>query len=319
MQLMWLSGPTANVVTVSIGRKTILIGVLAVAVTLVALGGLLQFMGIRIAVDADPTWARALGGVTSTVEQERIEQQYEEQIARLKSRIDGLSRKVNELANAKKAIVDLIPANEKATGKGGQGGPLRRILDFEWFAPKAVDGLVQLNQESRVLDRRISALITTWETELDVVRGLPLAAPLSVDHHVSSEYGFRRDPINRGLARHTGMDYVAPYGSPVEATAAGRVIQAGVLGAYGLVVDLDHGDGFTTRYAHLSKIEVAPGDTVATGTVIGRLGNTGRSTGPHLHYEIRVHGRPINPVPDEVLDVARSQVHSRHLALAEEE
>jgi murein DD-endopeptidase MepM/ murein hydrolase activator NlpD len=97
------------------------------------------------------------------------------------------------------------------------------------------------------------------------------------------------------------------------------VIQAGVLGAYGLVVDLDHGDGFTTRYAHLSKIEVAPGDTVATGTVIGRLGNTGRSTGPHLHYEIRVHGRPINPVPDEVLDVARSQVHSRHLALAEEE
>jgi murein DD-endopeptidase MepM/ murein hydrolase activator NlpD len=91
------------------------------------------------------------------------------------------------------------------------------------------------------------------------------------------------------------VDLVEEYGAPVHATAAGVVVSAGVAGGYGNMVEIDHGNGLATRYAHLSSIEVVPGQTVGFGTVLGRIGATGRATGPHLHYEVRIDGEPVDP------------------------
>lgn len=314
MQLMWLSGPTANVVSLSIGRRTILTAVLAAALGLLALGGLLQLLGIRIAVDADSSWARTLGGVTSAGEQDRIEQVYAQQIALLQDRVDGLTDKVDALHSAKQAIVELIPvAPVKRLGLGGQGGPLQRLIDLEWFAPRAVHGLGRLGDATQRLDQRLGTLKTAWDSEIDLLGTLPLRLPLAVEHHLSSDYGFRRDPIDGRMGRHAGIDFVAAYGAPILATAGGTVVHAGAMGAYGLAVDVEHGSGFSTRYAHLSQIAVAEGDAVLPGQPIGSLGNSGRSTGPHLHYEIRVQGRSIHPLTAIVLDQAKVTLRSQDL------
>jgi biotin carboxyl carrier protein len=112
---------------------------------------------------------------------------------------------------------------------------------------------------------------------------------------VTSEFGGRRDPINGGAADHTGIDIKAPTGTPVKATGAGTVRRADHFGGYGNTVVIDHGNGIETLYAHNSQLLVKVGDRVKRGDIIARVGSTGRSTGPHVHYEVRVNGVPRNP------------------------
>ena len=126
------------------------------------------------------------------------------------------------------------------------------------------------------------------------VKRFPLAKPLT-NGKISSRFGRRVDPFLGRYANHSGMDFKATTGTPVLATGPGKVIKAGWLGGYGRLVEIQHTGGITTRYAHLSRIHVKVGDYVSTGKRIGRVGSTGRSTGPHLHYETRVSNRAVNP------------------------
>jgi murein DD-endopeptidase MepM/ murein hydrolase activator NlpD len=123
----------------------------------------------------------------------------------------------------------------------------------------------------------------------------PLRQPLPGMLDVTSTFGYRTDPFFGRPALHTGIDFRGEYGEPVRATAAGRVIAAGPAGGYGNMVEIDHGAGLTTRYGHLSRIFVADGQWVTAGAELGAIGSTGRSTGPHLHYEVRVDGTPVDP------------------------
>jgi murein DD-endopeptidase MepM/ murein hydrolase activator NlpD len=127
-------------------------------------------------------------------------------------------------------------------------------------------------------------------------RALPLARPLA-QLEVTSSFGRRLDPFLGESAVHTGVDFRAASGTSVLATGPGIVTEADVNGGYGKMVEVDHGNGITTRYAHLSSILVNIGDTVTTGMIVGRAGSTGRSTGPHLHYEIRRNDTPFDPMP----------------------
>jgi murein DD-endopeptidase MepM/ murein hydrolase activator NlpD len=113
---------------------------------------------------------------------------------------------------------------------------------------------------------------------------------------MTSGFGGRVDPFNGRLAIHTGVDFRGDYGATVRATAAGKVTIAGPMGGYGKMVEIDHGNGLSTRYAHLSAIAVQEGQTIESGAVIGAIGSTGRSTSPHLHYETRIDGEPIDPL-----------------------
>lgn len=127
------------------------------------------------------------------------------------------------------------------------------------------------------------------------VERFPLGIPLTEVDHISSSYGVRSDPLRHSLALHGGIDFVASYGTPVHTTSSGTVTWAGPHGPYGNLVEIQHDNGVATRYGHLKGVNVSLGQSVAMGDVIGWLGNTGRSTGPHLHYETRVDGHALDP------------------------
>lgn len=148
-------------------------------------------------------------------------------------------------------------------------------------------------------DPRFAELYVNWQrlSQLEeAMASIPAFRPVE-RYTLTSGYGFRYDPFTGGGAAHAGLDMAGAHGEPIRATAAGRVVRAERFGAYGLAIDIDHGRGIMTRYAHLSRIDVRVGDEVAIGQKIGGMGSTGRSTGTHLHYEIRVDGRPVNPRP----------------------
>lgn len=136
--------------------------------------------------------------------------------------------------------------------------------------------------------------IERWDSLQRVMRVLPLGAPLH-SYVVSSEFGSRVDPINKRRAAHHGIDLKAPPGTPVHATGPGTIIVARTMGRFGKLVEIDHGLGVRTRYAHLKSIEVKEGQKVRAGQKIGKVGSTGRTTGPHLHYEVIVDNAPNNP------------------------
>ncbi|CAM4085371.1 Peptidase M23 domain-containing protein [Novosphingobium lubricantis] len=125
---------------------------------------------------------------------------------------------------------------------------------------------------------------------------IPSLAPVAVAH-LSSGYGMRVHPVLGGRRGHKGIDLAAPTGTPIRASADGVVEKAEWFGGYGLFVQLDHGGAMETRYGHMSRVAVAEGQQVRKGDVIGYVGSTGRSTGPHLHYEVRVSGEAVNPMP----------------------
>ena len=114
---------------------------------------------------------------------------------------------------------------------------------------------------------------------------------------LTSGFGMRQHPVLGGRRQHTGIDLAAPTGTPVYATADGVIGRADWYSSYGLYIAINHGASMETRYAHLSRLAVAAGDTVKKGDLIGYVGSTGRSTGPHLHYEVRVDGLAVNPIP----------------------
>lgn len=119
---------------------------------------------------------------------------------------------------------------------------------------------------------------------------------LPVVGRITSHFGLRRDPLGEGERQHKGIDIAAPAGTPVRAAAAGKVIFSGRAGGYGNVVAIDHGNGFTTRYAHNQTLLVSIGETVKVGQEIAQVGSTGRSTGPHLHFEVLREGQAVDPL-----------------------
>ncbi|WP_379923021.1 M23 family metallopeptidase [Erythrobacter sp. R86502] len=137
------------------------------------------------------------------------------------------------------------------------------------------------------------ARMAVLERALD---GIPQVVPASVEN-ITSGFGYRRDPFNNRGAMHAGIDFRGATGSPIYAAATGRVTFAGTKSGYGQAIEITHGNGMLTRYAHLSRIDVAVGQQIAAGTTIGGLGSTGRSTGPHLHFEVRINDRAVNPRP----------------------
>ena len=124
---------------------------------------------------------------------------------------------------------------------------------------------------------------------------MPLRKPVTGEIDLSSTFGPRIDPFLHIPAMHTGLDFRGDAGDPIHATAAGKVVNAGWSGGYGKMVEIDHGNGLSTRYGHLSQIDVKVGDDIRVGQVVGRMGSTGRSTGPHLHYETRIDGEAVDP------------------------
>jgi murein DD-endopeptidase MepM/ murein hydrolase activator NlpD len=185
-------------------------------------------------------------------------------------------------------LAGLDPAHV-ARDEGDLGGPL-----IEGKDPKALAAVLDVDEGFARRIQHASASLDEMRGLADVVARAPLATPTSGATR-SSGFGARFDPITGRPAFHPGLDMAGAFLTPIYATAPGVVSFTGVRSGYGNTIEIDHGNGFKTRYAHLAGVAVGIGQSVAVGQRIGAMGSTGRSTGPHLHYEVWVDGRPQNP------------------------
>lgn len=234
------------------------------------------------------------------VQTERDQKTIASERDRLRERVSELEKKLQRLSEANIARRNLALADTQGEDEElSEGGFEQKTggFDLNAFLAKYEIGMrhtgamggpyVALgNRQSEVerLDPEAKALL----------KSLPVTAPL--DHfQLESGFGVRIDPINGRHSVHTGLDFSAPYQSPVYSTSAGIVVGAGYSGAYGKMVEIDHGHGIHTRYAHLNRLMVNVGQRVPKHAEIGLLGSTGRSTGPHVHYEVTVNGVPEDP------------------------
>ncbi len=206
----------------------------------------------------------------------------EEIIERVRDKTSG---HISELESIIKQTGLNVSALKKQYGEGrpkAQGGPEG--------GPYIPDNLVEASPRVYEMFDNLDRLATLRQ----IISDLPLSMPIR-NADTQSSFGRRIDPFTGHLAFHSGLDISGPAGTKIHSTADGKVIAAGRNGAYGNAIDIDHGYGIVTRYGHLSKILVKEGQSLKKGDVIGIQGSTGRSTGPHLHYEVRYNGKPMNP------------------------
>jgi murein DD-endopeptidase MepM/ murein hydrolase activator NlpD len=216
----------------------------------------------------------------------------EADMLRLFNQMEDMAAERAERARGVLTLTQVSAERIGALSQAGMGGPLVSIGALTSSAGSA--GIRDANFTARLGQAR--ARIVEMKHYEGLVRNLPLGKPVSVPYRYTSGYGVRLDPFTRRPAAHWGLDMAAYRGAPIVTTGPGRVVHAGTRGAYGLLVEVDHGHGFSTRYAHLRSITVKAGETVRSGDLIGRMGSTGRSTGDHLHYEVWYNQKPYDPM-----------------------
>lgn len=202
--------------------------------------------------------------------------------------IEGLTRLADRRSAVAEAKLVRLGLNPQAMltsldDKSAQGGPLIMLAT-------AADGSIDPRFQ------RFGLSLARMEALERSVAGLPQALPASLEY-ISSGFGYRADPFTGGADFHPGLDFKGPLGAPIYAAARGTVSFVGQRSGYGNVVEIDHGNGLITRYAHMSGFRTVVGKPVMPGQLIGLIGSTGRSTGPHLHFEVRLGDRPVNPRP----------------------
>ncbi len=225
-------------------------------------------------------------------------------IQNMETRLDSVNQELTELFEKDKALRTYadIPQIDKDIRKLGIGGKvIHKTTKLDKFIPN--DSLMisdisrQLNQIERDIELEklsYSEIYKTVRNHKSLLESTPSIRPIK-GGYISSSFGYRPDPFTGKRRFHHGLDISANRGTPVYATAKGVVRNCFYNGGYGRVIQIDHGNGYTTIYAHLNKYQVKAGQQVDRGEVIGEVGNTGRSTGPHLHYEIRKYQQKKNP------------------------
>jgi murein DD-endopeptidase MepM/ murein hydrolase activator NlpD len=264
----------------------------------------------------DTASATALAGdgttllVDSTIEEGDPRQSRPETITTASNGAAGIRARTDRLIGEQATFLDAaedeaVDRSERARGvirltgvsaakvleQPGMGGPLLEVsgLDASTFPAGTSDPFKQ-----RVYE--LEARLAEAQQYEHIIHALPLGAPVSSPYRETSGFGYRSDPFTRKTAFHEGADLAAYWGAPIFATAPGTVTYAGLKGSFGRVVEIDHGAGFKTRYGHLNTIAVKAGTKVAIGQKVGTMGSTGRSTGPHLHYEVYFRGKSYDPI-----------------------
>lgn len=209
-----------------------------------------------------------------------------EEAQQILEQVEGLKVEIEQLQQ--RAGIEQSSSSSRPTTplpSGGAGLPAEAAL----LLKTAKSQLPQLQQDLK------GEIQPALEKTLKREEARPQGVPLKVRSTQSSEFGLRRNPFGRGYEFHEGLDFTAPYGSPIHVTAAGVVTKAELSKSYGYHVVVDHGYGYRTLYAHLSELAVTRGARVGRDRIIGYLGNTGRSSGPHLHYSVYRHQQPVDP------------------------
>ena len=238
--------------------------------------GLMSRYGAKLAKGANVN--DIVTGLQSSLD--RVEQR---QMAMLTSAETSYDTRIRRMKGLVSDLGLSLARLEVHTPRKGVGGP---------YVP------VKLNGHGGAFEQQLSR-VSISRAQLDqlsrTLAQIPYRTPVLGEIELSSGFGVRTDPFLGRPAMHTGLDFRASTGDPVRATANGRVVSAGWAGGYGRMVEIDHGNGLSTRYGHMSRINVKVGEQIHIGQIVGEVGSTGRSTGPHLHYETRIDGEAVDP------------------------
>ena len=242
--------------------------------------------------EADPRQSQRLTQTASILPQVGLSGQVAETKERQDLFLDDIEDMAVERAEAARGVLRLTKVGaSRITSGENMGGPeitFANLISGDFESPEEADFAIRVAQ--------VAARMEEARHFEGLVDKLPLATPIGIPSRVTSPFGMRTDPIRKRPGWHGGIDMGAGWNAPIVAAGPGKVIFAGTKAGYGRVVDVDHGQGFVSRYAHLNKVIAKRGQEVAIGDKLGLMGSTGRSTGPHLHYEVLFHGKPYNPV-----------------------
>ena len=232
----------------------------------------------RISLSLDRVEQKQVATLNELLSLDRVEQNQVAKLNEIRERIDVRARRMQSMLN------DLGIKVGRASSEDATGGPFIPLKPPQSDANAFETQLYRINVGRAQIDRDRQTLLA-----------VPVRKPLIGEIVMTSPFGIRMHPLLRRLAIHTGLDLRGDLGEPVRATATGKVTIAGRQGGYGNMVEISHGSGLVTRFGHLSEISVKVGQVVRIGEMVGRIGSTGRSTGPHLHYETRANGEAVDP------------------------
>ncbi len=298
VNIIIVSDKLAQAKTITLGPRTLAVAAVVWVIIPLVFGGVLFDLALNYGVDIQNPYLRSL---VLDIQQRQLARSHADLQANLDAmavkvgqmqaqvtRLDALGDRLVKLSgvNRQEFRFDQLPGRGGAENAEDQRGLSRRALEH------------QIEELSRQVEERADRLTVLeamlMQRHLSKV-SLPSRVPVTSGWY-SSNFGWRIDPFTGRQAYHEGVDFTADVGTPVHAAAGGVVITAEFNNSgYGYLVEVDHGNGLVSRYAHLSKMLVKPGDIVLRGQKIAQVGSTGRSTGPHLHFEVRHHGSPQNP------------------------
>jgi len=301
MQLIWVSGATSRVQKFNITPKGLMKIGLAIGTFFVLCGIGIHFIGFKMALQVRPDLARAMGGVVTFEELDALDTAYKEELTRLHNQLSKSIEKISELKTLKDRFTDLAtpaPVKSKLTETSGsnRGGPFKPFT-FKIDLNKSIDkNFQEALHSSKELNQILSKFKSDWSQQYDWLNQLPIGIPVASQFgSMSSNYGMRIDPFTKNLAHHSGIDFQAQPGTGIVASGYGTVSKVGIDSIYGKFIEISHADGFVSKYAHAQKVFVKDGEQISKGQLIAEVGSTGRSTGPHLHYEIIRNGSHLNP------------------------
>lgn len=298
MEIILISGDMGKGRVITLSHAQLMMLGVGLVILMVVLGAALFKFTMRYATDVKNPYLRSLVSTLYQQELDRSELQLQDNVAALATRLGEMQARLMRLdavgARLARAAGINLPDFDfsSAPGRGGAAPNPATARDL------TVGELAQeVAQTSRWLNDRADHLTLIDDALLQQrlnKQTLPTVLPVT-SGYFSSNYGSRIDPFSGRSTLHEGIDFVAPTGTRVQAAAGGTVLASEWFADYGNIVEIDHGDGLTSRYAHLSRRKVKVGDVVLKGQPIGDLGSTGRSTGPHLHFEVRRNGVAVNP------------------------
>jgi murein DD-endopeptidase MepM/ murein hydrolase activator NlpD len=312
MQLMWASSPLGKMHSISVRTRWVACALATLAAVLVVAGVAGSVVAFKFAFELAPQFVTRLGGVMTASDLQKRDAEYRKKLADLYGELASATQQIEQLRALKEEFARLAtprgpgraPAAKGAKGPmvQGKGGPELVLGRGEpQLLPNKDEGelvsvdMIVARERLQQLNVSLNAAQADWQKELLRIEHLPTAQPLTQARSVSSHYGVRLDPFTHRPSRHDGVDFSAEPGTPILAAASGIVARVVTDPQYGKMVEIDHRNGYLTRYAHARAIHVKTGAPVKRGDAIGEVGSTGRSTAPHLHYEIRFLHKTQNP------------------------
>ena len=296
MQIFWVSSAVGQIKSINITFKKLVVIFLCLVTTLIAIGVGLQFLGFRMAIEYDPSIARKLGNLHTAVELENLQALYRLKLDELNRQIETNRQKINALTRLNKQLSEMATPSSlrKEHDKLVPSDAFNQTPMI--YKKNTLGQFSSVYKDIKSLNQATQESIDNTQQYLSWLESKPIKVPLHGPVLLTSEFGQRTDPVFSEIRLHPGIDLKSSIGTPFFSSAKGRVAHVKMSPEYGNEILIDHGSGFLTRYAHVQTIAVKTGMNIKQGDFLGTTGNTGKSTGPHLHFETIRYGKKLDPL-----------------------